>query len=162
MTATGLERICTRRGPALLAAVALAGALAAPAQAEVVTFTGESLVDATNWHVSTNWRNQNGSHVVPTSADDAVIPSGRTATLGTGDGAAQSVVLDTNAHLDVDGQTLSVGTNAPGCSVFVESGDEPHEARNLTDHAATVYATFIAPHADPGVFRIEDPLINCP
>ena len=40
------------------------------------------------------------------------------ATLGTGDGAAQSVFLDTNAHLDVDDQTLSVGTNAPGCSVF--------------------------------------------
>jgi len=35
-------------------------------------------------------------------------------------------------------------------SVFVESGDEPHEARNLTDQPATVYATFLAPDADPG------------
>src|SRR5919108_3462032 len=59
-----------------------------------------------------------GSHVVPTSADDAVIPSGRTAALVTSDGAAQSVLLDTGAHLDVDGQTLSVGASAPGCSVF--------------------------------------------
>lgn len=40
------------------------------------------------------------------------------AALVTADGAAQSVFLDTNAHLDVDDQTLSVGTNAPGCSVF--------------------------------------------
>ena len=36
----------------------------------------------------------------------------------TGDGAVQSVVLDTNAHLDVDGQTLSVGTNGAGCTVL--------------------------------------------
>ena len=50
MTATGLQRICTRRGPALLAPEALAGALTAPAQAEAVTFTSESPVDATNWH----------------------------------------------------------------------------------------------------------------
>ena len=35
-----------------------------------------------------------------------------------GDGAVQSVVLDTNAHLDVDGQTLSVGTNGAGCTVL--------------------------------------------
>jgi hypothetical protein len=60
-------------GSVLLAAVAFAGALAGPAQADVVTYTGESLVDATNWHISTNWRDQNNSHVVPTSADDAVI-----------------------------------------------------------------------------------------
>ena len=118
VTATRLERICSRGGAVLLAAVGLAGALAGPARAEVVTFTGESVVDATNWHVSTNWRDQNGSHVVPTSADDAVIPSGRTAALVTGDGAVQSVVLDTNAHLDVDGQTLSVGTNGAGCTVL--------------------------------------------
>ncbi|HWH95511.1 MAG TPA: cupin domain-containing protein [Baekduia sp.] len=47
-------------------------------------------------------------------------------------------------------------------SVFIESGDEPHEARNLTNQPVTIYGTFIAPDADPGVFRIEDPVINCP
>ena len=118
VSASRLDRISSRGATVLFAAVALAGVLAGPARADVVTFTGESLVDATNWHVSTNWRDQNGDHVVPTSADDAVIPSGRTAALVTGDGAVQSVVLDTNAHLDVDGQTLSVGTNGAGCTVL--------------------------------------------
>ena len=64
---------------------------------------------------------------MPTSADDAVIPSGRTATRGTGDGAAQTVVLDTNTHLDVDGPDVERGHERPGLPVFVESGDEPHK-----------------------------------
>jgi hypothetical protein len=40
--------------------------------------------------------------------------------------------------------------------VFIESGDVPGEVRNTTDQAAKIYATFVAPDADPGVFRIED------
>jgi hypothetical protein len=39
-------------------------------------------------------------------------------------------------------------------SVFVESGDHPGQASSVG--GATVYATFVAPHADPPVFRIED------
>ena len=132
-----------------------------PRQAELVTFKGESLVDATNWHVSTNWRNQNGCHVVPASADDAVVPW-EAATLGTGHGAAQSVVVDTNAHLDVDGQTLSVGTNAPGVLGLRRVWRRAARGAQSDRPPATVYATFIAPDAEPGVFRIEDPLINCP
>ena len=54
------------------------------------------------------------------------------------------------------------GAGSPNGSVFVESGDDPHEVRNLTAQPATVYGTFVAPDADPGVFRIEDPPINCP
>jgi hypothetical protein len=51
---------------------------------------------------------------------------------------------------------------SPNGSVFIESGDEPREARNLTDQPVTSYATFVAPDADPYVFRIEDPPVNCP
>jgi quercetin dioxygenase-like cupin family protein len=73
-----------------------------------------------------------------------------------------AVETGTVTYVDSDCQATSYGAGSPNGSVFVESGDEPHEARNLTDQPATVYATFVAPDADPGVFRIEDPLINCP
>jgi quercetin dioxygenase-like cupin family protein len=46
------------------------------------------------------------------------------------------------------------GPGLPNGSVFVESGDEPG---NVTSAGgATSYATFVAPSADPPVFRIED------
>jgi quercetin dioxygenase-like cupin family protein len=73
-----------------------------------------------------------------------------------------AVERGTVSYVDSDCDAISYGAGSPDGSVFVESGDEPHEARNLTDQPATVYATFVAPDADPGVFRIEDPLINCP
>jgi len=60
----------------------------------------------------------------------------------------------TVVHADCNGTTYGVGS--PNGSVFVESGDEPGEVRNATDQPAKLYATFIAPDADPGVFRIED------
>ena len=40
--------------------------------------------------------------------------------------------------------------------VFVEYGDEPEQVRNMSSAPATVYATQVAPDADPAVFRIED------
>lgn len=60
----------------------------------------------------------------------------------------------TVVHADCNGTTYGVGS--PNGSVFVESGDEPGEVRNATDQPAKLYATFVAPDADPGVFRIED------
>jgi hypothetical protein len=66
----------------------------------------------------------------------------------------------------VDGADCSATTYGPGSpngSVFVESGDTPGEARNLSaDQSAKAYATFVAPDKDPGVFRIEDAPVNCP
>jgi hypothetical protein len=44
-------------------------------------------------------------------------------------------------------------------SVFVESGDHPGQASSVG--GATVYATFVAPHADPPLFRIEDDPPTC-
>jgi hypothetical protein len=51
------------------------------------------------------------------------------------------------------------GQGRPAGSVFVESGDDPGQASSL--RGATVYATFIAPHANPPVFRIEDNPQTC-
>src|SRR5262249_5846887 len=48
------------------------------------------------------------------------------------------------------------GPDSPNGAVFVEYGDEPEEVRNTSSAPATVYATLVAPHADPAVFRIED------
>jgi quercetin dioxygenase-like cupin family protein len=73
-----------------------------------------------------------------------------------------AVQSGTVTYVDSDCGGTSYGASSPNGSVFIESGDEPHEARNLTDQPATVYATFLAPDADPGVFRIEDPPFTCP
>src|SRR5919202_307943 len=59
-------------------------------------------------------------------------------------------VLDSACH------ATDYGPGSPNGSVFVESGDDPGEVRNTTDHPTTVYATLIAPDADPPVFRVED------
>ena len=48
------------------------------------------------------------------------------------------------------------GPNSPNGAVFVEYGNEPEEVRNMSSASATVYATQVAPDADPPVFRIED------
>jgi hypothetical protein len=58
--------------------------------------------------------------------------------------------------VDEDCHATSYGPGSPNGSVFIESGDDPGEVRNDTDQPATSYTTFIAPDADPGVFRIED------
>jgi quercetin dioxygenase-like cupin family protein len=73
-----------------------------------------------------------------------------------------AVESGTVTYVDSDCDAISYGAGSPHGSVFVESGDRSHEARNLTGKPATVYATFIAPDADPGVFRVEDPPVNCP
>ena len=53
-------------------------------------------------------------------------------------------------------QGTTYGPNSPNGAVFVEYGDDPEEVRNISDAPATVYATAVAPDADPAVFRIED------
>jgi hypothetical protein len=46
------------------------------------------------------------------------------------------------------------GPGLPNGSVFIESGDEAMQATST--NGATSYVTYIAPSADPPVFRIED------
>jgi quercetin dioxygenase-like cupin family protein len=73
-----------------------------------------------------------------------------------------AIASGTVTYVDSNCDATSYGAGSPNGAVFVESGDEAHEARNLTDEPATLYATFISPDADPGVFRIEDPVVDCP
>jgi hypothetical protein len=53
-----------------------------------------------------------------------------------------------------DCSSKTYGPGLPNGSVFIESGDDPRQASSTT--GATTYTTFIAPHADPPVFRIDD------
>jgi quercetin dioxygenase-like cupin family protein len=62
--------------------------------------------------------------------------------------ASGTVTFTTACGSTTYGQGLATG------SVFVESGDSPGQASSVD--GATVYATFVAPHANPPVFRIED------
>ena len=65
----------------------------------------------------------------------------------------------------VDGADCSATAYGPGSphgSVFIEAGDVPGEARNMsTDLPAKAYATYVAPDEDPGVFRVEDAPETC-
>jgi len=58
----------------------------------------------------------------------------------------------TFTHSDCTSKTY--GPGLPNGAVFVEGGDEPARASSTT--GATNYVTFIAPHANPPVFRIDD------
>jgi quercetin dioxygenase-like cupin family protein len=51
------------------------------------------------------------------------------------------------------------GPGQPAGSVFVEHGDTPGQASSVL--GATVFVTFVAPHAVPPVFRIEDTAPIC-
>jgi len=53
-------------------------------------------------------------------------------------------------------------TAYPAGSAFVEHGDEPLEVRNRGPEEATVYATYVDPSASGPVWRLEDPVHNCP
>lgn len=46
------------------------------------------------------------------------------------------------------------GPGLPNGAVFTEGGDDPVQATSAT--GATAYVTYVAPSADPPVFRIED------
>jgi quercetin dioxygenase-like cupin family protein len=51
-------------------------------------------------------------------------------------------------------KSTNYGPGQPAGSVFVEYGDTPGQASSVL--GATIFATFVAPHANPPVFRIED------
>jgi hypothetical protein len=56
--------------------------------------------------------------------------------------------------MDSDCNSKTYGPGLPNGAVFVEGGDEPVQATSV--NGATNYLTFVAPSADPPVFRIED------
>ncbi len=55
---------------------------------------------------------------------------------------------------DSNCNSQTYGPGLPNGAVFVEGGDDPVQATS-TD-GATAYVTYVAPSADPPVFRIED------
>ena len=55
-----------------------------------------------------------------------------------------------------DCSSKTYGPGQPDGAVFVEGGDGPAQASNQGTTPVTSYATFIAPHATPPVFRIDD------
>lgn len=55
---------------------------------------------------------------------------------------------------DSDCNQTTYGPGLPNGAVFTEGGDEPGQV--TSSDGATLYATFVAPSADPAVFRIED------
>jgi hypothetical protein len=69
---------------------------------------------------------------------------------------ASGAVTFTNS----DCSSTTYGPGLPAGSAFVEGGDDPGQASSVD--GATVYATYVAPHASPPVFRIEDAAQTCP
>lgn len=59
-----------------------------------------------------------------------------------------------------DCSSTTYGPGLPDGAVFVEGGDDPVQATSAT--GATAYVTYVAPSADPPVFRIEDDVVPCP
>jgi quercetin dioxygenase-like cupin family protein len=55
--------------------------------------------------------------------------------------------------------SVTYGPNSPNGSVWAEGGDTPHLATSA--NGATAYVTFVAPDANPHVFRIDDPAPPC-
>jgi ABC-type glycerol-3-phosphate transport system substrate-binding protein len=58
-----------------------------------------------------------------------------------------------------DCSSTTYGPGLPDGAVFAEGGDEPVQATSAG--GATVYVTYVAPSADPPVFRIEDDAVSC-
>jgi len=58
-----------------------------------------------------------------------------------------------------DCSSMTYGPSLPDGAVFAEGGDSPVQATSAG--GATVYVTYVAPSADPPVFRIEDDAISC-
>lgn len=65
-----------------------------------------------------------------------------------------SVELGAVTLWDSNCNSETYGPGLPNGAVFVEGGDDPVQATS-TD-GATAYVTYVAPSADPPVFRIED------
>lgn len=56
--------------------------------------------------------------------------------------------------MDAECNSVTYGPGLPDGAVFVEGGDAPVQASSAT--GATVYVTYVAPDANPPVFRLED------
>ena len=71
-----------------------------------------------------------------------------------------AVASGTVTFTSADCSSKTYGPGLPNGSVFVEGGDDPGQASSTT--GATLYVTYVAPSANPPVFRIEDAAQTCP
>lgn len=71
-----------------------------------------------------------------------------------------AVASGTVTFTNSDCSSKTYGAGLPNGSVFVEGGDDPGQASST--NGATLYVTYVAPGANPPVFRIEDPVQTCP
>jgi hypothetical protein len=62
--------------------------------------------------------------------------------------------------MDSDCNSVTYGPGLPDGAVFVEGGNDP--VQTSSTNGATVYVTYVAPDANPPVFRIEDDAVSCP
>ncbi len=56
-------------------------------------------------------------------------------------------------------KSTTYGPGLPHGAAFVESGNEPGQV--TSQHGATTYVTYVAPKANPAVFRVEDKAPRC-
>lgn len=70
-----------------------------------------------------------------------------------------SVESGTVTLWDSDCNSETYGPGLPNGAVFAEGGDDPVQATST--NGATAYVTYVAPSADPPVFRIEDDPPSC-
>jgi hypothetical protein len=61
---------------------------------------------------------------------------------------------------NADCSSTTYGPGLAAGAVFAEGGDDPVQASSAT--GATAYVTYVAPNADPPVFRLEDDPPSCP
>jgi len=65
-----------------------------------------------------------------------------------------SVASGAVTFMQSDCSSKTYGPGLPDGSVFVEYGDGPGQATSVD--GATIFTTYVAPDANPPVFRIED------
>jgi quercetin dioxygenase-like cupin family protein len=62
---------------------------------------------------------------------------------------------------DSDCNSATYGPGLPSGAVFAEGG-EHHVVQATSTNGATVYVFYVAPDANPPVFRVENDVVSCP
>lgn len=154
----------TERMPRLLAALSLV-ALSASGLTSTATASPGSGVTPTNYVTATLSEDVQGNHdrVKLQTKDPTVVrvqklvfaPGGYT---GFHHHPGVVIVSVASGSLNLVDTSCATETYSAG-SVFVESGDHPHQA--VSPEGATVYVTYIVPAANPPSFREEEQVPFC-
>lgn len=154
----------TERMPRLLAALSL-GVLAASGLTSTAIASPGSGVTPTNYVTATLSEDVQGNHdrVKLQTKDPTVVrvqklvfaPGGYT---GFHHHPGVVIVSVASGSLNLVDTSCATETYSAG-SVFVESGDHPHQA--VSPEGATVYVTYIVPATNPPSFREEEQVPFC-